>query len=90
MYEFRYHYVKSKYGENAKLCYMDTGIFIAHVKTWYLQRHCRKCWNRIWHLKFEFDRPLPKGKIEKVIEVMKDELGGQIVKEFVGLRANKN
>ena len=33
MYEFRYHYVKSKYGENTKLCYMDTGIFIVHVKT---------------------------------------------------------
>ena len=26
MYEFWYHYVKSKYGEKAKLCYMDTGI----------------------------------------------------------------
>ena len=26
MYEFWYHYVKSKYGEKVKLCYMDTGI----------------------------------------------------------------
>ena len=26
MYEFRYDYVKPKYGENAKLCYMDTHI----------------------------------------------------------------
>ena len=24
MYEFWYDYVKLKYGENAKLCYMDT------------------------------------------------------------------
>ena len=31
MYEFWYDYVK--YGENAKLCYMDTGSFIVHVKT---------------------------------------------------------
>ena len=30
---------------------------------------------------FEFDRPLPKGKIKKVIELMKVELGGQIMKE---------
>ena len=33
MYEFRYNYVKPKYGENAKHCYMDTDSFIVHVKT---------------------------------------------------------
>ena len=33
MYEFRYDYVKPKYGENAKHCYMDTDSFIVHVKT---------------------------------------------------------
>ena len=33
MYEFWYHYVKAKYGENAKVCYMDTDTFIIHVKT---------------------------------------------------------
>ena len=33
MYEFWYDYVKPKYSENAKLCYMDTYSFIVHVKT---------------------------------------------------------
>ena len=33
MYEFWDDYVKPKYGEKAKLCYMDTGSFIVHVKT---------------------------------------------------------
>ena len=28
MYEFWYDYVKLKYGEHAKLCYMDTDSFI--------------------------------------------------------------
>ena len=33
MYEFWYDYVKPKYGENAKLCYMDTDRFIVYLKT---------------------------------------------------------
>ena len=32
MYEFWYDYVKPKYGENAKLYYIDTDSFVGHVK----------------------------------------------------------
>ena len=32
MYEFCHDYVKPKYGENAKLCYMDIDSFIVYVK----------------------------------------------------------
>ena len=31
--EFWYDYLKPKYGENAKLCYMDTDSFSVHLKT---------------------------------------------------------
>ena len=33
MYEFWYDYIKPKYSDNVKLCYMDTGSFIMHIKT---------------------------------------------------------
>ena len=55
MYEFWYDYIKPKYGEKTKLCYMGTDSFIVHVKTddiyrWYL-RYCRRRWNKIWYFK---------------------------------------
>ena len=33
MCEFWYGYVKPNYGQNTKLCYIDTEIFIVYVKT---------------------------------------------------------
>ena len=32
MYESWYDYLKSKYSENVKLCYMVTGSFIVYIK----------------------------------------------------------
>ena len=36
MYEFQHDYVKPKYGEKAKLCYMDTNI--VYIKTDYIYK----------------------------------------------------
>ena len=33
MSEFWYDYIKTKYQNNAKLCYIDTDSFIVHIKT---------------------------------------------------------
>ena len=33
MYEVLYDYVKRKYGENERICFMDTNSFIVLVKT---------------------------------------------------------
>ena len=33
MFEFWYDYVKPKYLDNVKLCYMDADSFIMHIKT---------------------------------------------------------
>ena len=36
MHEFWCDYVKPKYDEKAKLCYMDTESFVVYIKRWYL------------------------------------------------------
>ena len=36
IYEFWYGYVKPKYDEKAKLCYMGTDSFILYIKTDYI------------------------------------------------------
>ena len=33
MYKFWYDYIEPKYGDRAKLCYMDTDSFIIHTIT---------------------------------------------------------
>ena len=33
MYKFWYYYIKPKYGDYARLCYMDTDSFVIHIKT---------------------------------------------------------
>ena len=64
MYEFLYDYVKPKYGENAKLCYMNTNSFITHVKRDDTYKGILEdTETRFDTSGFELERPLPKGKI---------------------------
>ena len=60
MYEFWYDYIKLKYGENAKLCYMVTNIFIVHVKTDDICKGITDVETKFDTSNFEIDRPLPK------------------------------
>ena len=88
MCDFWYGFIKPTDGENAKLCYMDRDNFIVHVKPDDNYKDIAEdVETRFDNLNFEIDRPLPKRKNEKVIGLMKDELGEQIMKELVGLKA---
>ena len=89
MYGFWYHYMKPKYGNDVKLCYMDTDSFVMNIK---INDFYKDIANDV-ECKFdtsnyEVNRPLPMGKIKNVIALMKDELGGKIITEFVTLRPN--
>ena len=73
-------YVKPKYGEKAKMCYMDKDRIIVYKKNrWYLQSIGKHVQIKFDTSNYELDWPLPKGKNKKVIGLMKAELGGWIM-----------
>ena len=87
MYEFWYDYMKPKYGNKVKLCYMDTDSFIMNIKTNdFYKDIANDVDKRFDTSNYELNRPLPTGENKKVIGLMKDELGGKIITEFVTLR----
>ena len=59
MYQFWYDCMEPKYGDNVKLCYMDTDIFAMHTKT---EDFYEDIANDVE----------PTGKKKKVIGLMKD------------------
>ena len=90
MHEFHCDYMRPRYGSKVKLCYMDTDSFVYEIETEDFYRDIAK------DVKKRFDtrryskdnkRPLPIRENKKVIGLMKDELGGKIMTEFVALRA---
>ena len=88
MYEFHYDYMKRKYDEKSlKLLYMDTDALVYDIKTEDVYKDIAEdVETRIDTSGYEPDRPLPIGKNKKVIGLMKDELGGKIMKDFISLR----
>ena len=66
MFEFWYDYMKPKYNDNIKLCYMDTNSFIINIKTEdFYKDIVNDVEKRFDTLNYEVDRPLPTGKNKK-------------------------
>ena len=90
MYEFWYDYIKPKYNEKAKLCYMDTDSFIIHIFTEDFYKDIAMDVNK-WFDTSNYDkndkRPLPIEVNKRVIGYFKDELGGKIMAKLCGPRA---
>ena len=80
MYDSRNDYVKSKYREKAKLCYMDTDNFIVYKKREDIYKDIE---TRFDTSSYKLEKLLPKAKNKKVIESIKDELGGRLMAELI-------
>ena len=66
MYEFLYDYMKPKYNDNVRLCYMDTDSFVMNIKTNDFYKDISddvEC--KFDTSNYEVKRPLPIGKNKK-------------------------
>ena len=79
-------YVNPKYGEKTKLCFADKESFIAYIKRDHISEEdisediSEDAETRFDTLTYELSELLLKGKNKKVIDMIKDELGGKIMK----------
>lgn len=90
MYDFHYNYIKPKYGERAKLLFTDTDSLAYEIQTedFYKDIACDVA-AKFDTSNFLKDHPsgISVGVNKKVVGMFKDEAGGKIIEEFVGLRA---
>ena len=80
-------HIKPRYQNDAKLCYMGTDSFMINIKTEDFYEDISNDFETglIHRIMKSIDHCLQDNK--KVIVLMKDELGGKIMTEFVALRA---
>ncbi|XP_057308045.1 uncharacterized protein LOC130645936 [Hydractinia symbiolongicarpus] len=90
IHEFHYDYMQPKYGSKLRICYMDTDSFVYHIRTEDFYRDIADDVEARFDTKAnskDDNRPLLIGKNKKVVGLMKDELNGKIMTEFINLRA---
>ena len=87
MHDFHYNYIKSKYGDKAKLLFTDTDSLTYEIEA-------RDLYQDFWNDKHKFDNSdYPEGSPyydktnKKVIGKFKDEAAGVPICEFIGLRS---
>ena len=90
MYDFHYNYITRKYGDKAILLFTETDSFMYKMQTEDFYKDISADVKRRFDIS---DYPpnhslgILSGLNKKVIGMFKDEVGGDIIDEFVGLRA---
>ena len=89
MYDFHYNYIKPKYGEKAKLLFTDTDSLAYEIETEDFYKDIKDDVKKLFDTSnYPENHPIiQSGLNKKVVGMFKDEAGGKIIEEFVGLRA---
>ena len=87
MYDFRYNYIKQKYGRKAKLLFTDTDSLTYEIEAKDVYSDFWKDKNRVDNSDYPENSPYFDRTNKKVIGKFKDEAAGIPISEFVGLRS---
>ena len=89
MYDFHYNYIKKKYGNLAKLLDMDTDGVKYHIITEDIYKDMNENIEIFDTSNYPDNHPsgIRNGVNKKVPGKFKDELGGEIIKEYSGIRS---
>ena len=90
MYDFHYEYIKPKYKSFAKPLFTDTDSFAYEIETDDFFQDISGNVKKLFDTSnFQNNHPsgIETGQNKKVAGMFKDEVGGKIIEEFVGLRS---
>jgi len=89
MYHFHYKYIKKKYGSKANLLFTDTDSLCCEIEEDFYKDISADAQEKFDTSNFSTNHPssIPTGINKKVPGMFKDEAGGKIITELVGLRA---
>ena len=86
MYNFYYNNLKKTYSDKIQLLYTDTDSVIIHVQTEDIYQDMQANISDYDTSNYQPSHPLFSTANKKVIGKFKDELGGKLLTEFVGIR----
>ena len=87
MYDFHYNYIKSKYGDKARLLFTDTDSLTYEIEADDVYQDFWKDKHLFDNSDYPKDSPFHNNANKKVIGKFKDEAAGMPIVEFVGLRS---
>ena len=87
MYDFHYNYIKSKYGDKARLLFTDTDSLTYEIEADDVYQDFWKDKHLFDNSDYPKDSPFHNNANKKVIGKFKDEAAGLPIVEFVGLRS---
>lgn len=87
MFHFHYNVIKKKFGNKAQLLFTDTDSLMYEIETNDVYQDFSQMLEHFDFSNYPSDHPLFSEKNKRIPGFFKDEVGGKIIKSFVGLKS---